>query len=186
MLPLININPNIKITGIDYAKTAIKLLNENDLIKNNNNYNAYVIDITNINDINKLLKKNSKKFDCILMLFVLSALNPKTMENAVNNLIKLLKPNGFILFRDYAINDLAQTRFKYVNRISHNFYQRNDQTYSYFFSIESIKELFINQQNNLLNIVDLNYKKMIVVNKSLNKKMKRVFIEGIFIKNNNI
>ena len=46
------------------------------------------------------------------MVFVFLALHPDQWKQAVDNLSKVLKPGGEILFRDYGRYDLAQVRFK--------------------------------------------------------------------------
>lgn len=50
----------------------------------------------------------------------------------LQNLKKVLKPTGHVLFRDYATGDLAQERFDCKDqKISENFYVRGDGTVSY-------------------------------------------------------
>lgn len=65
------------------------------------------------------------------------------MPLAIQNIRKVLKPNGCILFRDYATGDLAQERFTgKEQKISENFYVRGDGTRAFYFSDEFLESLF--------------------------------------------
>nr|GMC53080.1 putative methyltransferase [Ipomoea batatas] len=65
------------------------------------------------------------------------------MPLVIQNLGKILKPDGYVLFRDYAIGDLAQERFiSKEQKISENFYVRGDGTRAFYFSDEFLINLF--------------------------------------------
>lgn len=65
------------------------------------------------------------------------------MPMVVQNIRKVLKPNGRILFRDYATGDLAQERFTgKEQKISENFYVRGDGTRAFYFSDEFLRNIF--------------------------------------------
>ncbi|PIN21553.1 putative methyltransferase [Handroanthus impetiginosus] len=69
--------------------------------------------------------------------------SPENMPIVIQNIRKVLKPNGRVLFRDYAIGDLAQERFTgKEQKISENFYVRGDGTRAFYFSDEFLGNLF--------------------------------------------
>nr|KAG5687968.1 hypothetical protein BaRGS_023092 [Batillaria attramentaria] len=70
---------------------------------------AFVWDIT---DDKAPLPFPPESLDIIILIFVLSAVHPDKMQQAVNRLADCLKPGGQLLFRDYGRYDLAQLRFK--------------------------------------------------------------------------
>ena len=52
------------------------------------------------------------KCDLASLIFVLSAIHPDKHVIALKNISEILKPNGKLIFRDYAENDHAMLRFK--------------------------------------------------------------------------
>uniref|UniRef100_UPI003AAFCEEB tRNA N(3)-methylcytidine methyltransferase METTL6 isoform X2 n=1 Tax=Centroberyx gerrardi TaxID=166262 RepID=UPI003AAFCEEB len=80
--------------------------------------------------------------DVVTLIFVLSAIHPDKMRLALENISRVLKPGGVVLFRDYGLFDHAMLRFKAGNKLGENFYVRQDGTRSYFFSKELLAELF--------------------------------------------
>ncbi|ESQ50245.1 hypothetical protein EUTSA_v10001947mg [Eutrema salsugineum] len=82
----------------------------------------------------------------LVKIFVLSAVSPEKMPLVLENIRKVLKPNGCILFRDYAVGDLAQERFSGKDqKISENFYVRGDGTRAFYFSNEFLEFLLSEQ-----------------------------------------
>ncbi|THG17705.1 hypothetical protein TEA_030121 [Camellia sinensis var. sinensis] len=79
----------------------------------------------------------------LVKVFVLSAVSPEKMSLVLQNIRKVLKPNGYLLFRDYATGDLAQERLSCKDqKISENFYVRGDGTRAFYFSDEFLVNLF--------------------------------------------
>jgi ubiquinone/menaquinone biosynthesis C-methylase UbiE len=105
------------------------------LLKENNEYNekhshAFVYDLTSSSPMP--FEENS--LDFILMIFVLSAIQPAQHDQVIGNLVKYLKPGrGKLLFRDYGQYDMSQLRFKNDKCIEKNLYARSDGTLTYFF-----------------------------------------------------
>lgn len=80
--------------------------------------------------------------DVVLLIFILSALNPQQWNAAIRNVWRLLKPGGEVCFRDYGRGDLAQVRFKKGRWMEDNFYVRGDGTRVYFFSEEELRNIW--------------------------------------------
>ncbi|KAK0423225.1 hypothetical protein QR680_008035 [Steinernema hermaphroditum] len=120
----------------DYSPTAVRLVQENELYSEEHCH-AFVWDITKRTD---QIPENS--LDFILCIYVLSAVEPEKQKNAVENLVRLLKPGGTLLFKDYGRYDLTQLRFKKNRFIGENFYCRGDGTLVYFYTQDELHELF--------------------------------------------
>lgn len=76
------------------------------------------------------------------MVFVFSALAPEQWKSAVGNAMRMLKPGGKVLLRDYGRHDLAQVRFKSARYLEENFYVRGDGTRVYFFEEDELRRIF--------------------------------------------
>lgn len=66
--------------------------------------------------------------DVASLIFVLSAIHPERFVGVLKNIAEVLKPGGFLIFRDYGLHDMAQIRFGRGNKIAENFYVRQDGT----------------------------------------------------------
>ncbi|XP_020969128.1 methyltransferase-like protein 6 isoform X7 [Arachis ipaensis] len=127
---------------------------------------AFVSDLT-VDDLCKEILPSS--VDIVTMIFMLSAVSPEKMPLVLQNVRKIIKPNGYVLFRDYATEDLAQERFSGKDqKFSDNFYVRGDGTRAYYFSNEFLTNLF--RENGF--VVDKHYK--------INIYLKEYFSEGFY------
>ncbi|XP_043722454.1 uncharacterized protein LOC122669689 [Telopea speciosissima] len=139
IFPLLAMYPDIFVHACDFSPRAI------DLVKAHKDFmegsiNAFVCDLT-VDDLSKEIKPSS--VDIVTMIFMLSAVAPEKMLLVLQNIRKVLKPNGHVLLRDYATGDLAQERFACKDqKISENFFVRGDGTRAFYFSEEFLTRLF--------------------------------------------
>lgn len=171
-------NHDLFIYCCDISDEAINILKSKSLYINNEHkyIKAFVADITGCVD---RLEGNldSNDMDIVSLIFVLSALDPEKMQLAVNNIYKITKPKGLILFRDYAIYDKAMLRFHESSKICDQFYVRQDGTRAYFFSKSQLLKLFEN-----FHCESINYVKRETVNNATKDRFSRIFLQAKFTK----
>ncbi|KAJ1508357.1 Methyltransferase-like protein 6 [Coelomomyces lativittatus] len=172
MFPLLELQSNIFIYACDFSQKAISIVKENPLYSTNR-CSAFIADLTDNDSFNTM---PLEPLDFVSMIFVLSAIPPEKMQNAINNVAKLLKPGGKILFRDYGIYDHAQLRFKRGHKLHTKCYVRQDGTLSYYFSIDELKKLFIS--SGLLDVEECGYIMRETINRKKEMKVDRVFIQA--------
>lgn len=139
IFPLAATYPGIFIHACDFSPRAV------DLVKAHKDFeeakiNAFACDLTS-DDLIKHIPPSS--VDIVTMIFVLSAVSPEKMPLVLQNIRKIMKPNAYVLFRDYATGDLAQERFTCKDqKLSENFFVRGDGTRAFYFSEEFLTSLF--------------------------------------------
>ncbi|CAB4374835.1 uncharacterized protein OCT59_017553 [Rhizophagus irregularis] len=177
MFPLlaINKNSNLFIYACDFAENAVQV------VKNNKEYNpnhckAFVWDLTNKHIPIEYIEPNS--LDIVVLIFVMSALSPNDWNQAVDNVYKMLKPGGLVLFRDYGRYDMVQLRFKEGRMLSDNFYVRGDGTRVYFFTSDEIEKIWGSKFSIEQNAID----RRLIVNRHRKLQMYRIWLQGKFRK----
>ena len=85
-----------------------------------------------------------------------------------------------MLFRDYGLYDHAQIRFDPKNKISDNFYTRQDGTRAFYFSEKFLKELGLSVGFELFE--NPHYIKRQTINRKENIYIDRIFIQTKFKK----
>ncbi|KAK6941994.1 Methyltransferase type 12 [Dillenia turbinata] len=174
IFPLLATFPHIFIYGCDFSPRAV------DLVKAHKEFAearvcAFVCDLT-ADDLTKHISPSS--VDIVTMIFVLSAVSPEKMPIVMQNVRKVLKPNGYVLLRDYALGDLAQERFTCKDQqISENFYVRGDGTRAFYFSEEFLANLF---KENGFETEELGVCCKQVENRSREILMNRRWIQAVF------
>lgn len=117
--------------------------------------------------------------DFITMIFTLSAIPFDIMPTTIEQCVSVLKPGGLLLFRDYGLYDMTMLRFLPHQRVGFREYMRSDGTFSYFFSLDTVGELF-----HAAGLVELELEYCCVksVNRKNGKTMRRVWVHGKFQK----
>lgn len=179
VFPILETNQSagLKVCCCDFSSTAINLVKEHPDYSKDNRCEAFVLDITQKNWTTVPFEKES--LDAVILLFVLSALDPKDMDNVVANLHTYLKPGGLVLFRDYGRYDLAQLRFKPGKCLKDNFYARGDGTRCYFFTQQNMTDLF---KPDLFDVIQCKCDRRLQVNRGKKLKMYRVWVQCKFAK----
>ncbi|KAE8659970.1 hypothetical protein F3Y22_tig00116959pilonHSYRG00132 [Hibiscus syriacus] len=117
--------------------------------------------------------------DFITLIFTLSAVPFQIMPTALRECFSVLKPGGMLLFRDYGLYDMTMLRFEADQRVGFREYTRSDGTHSYFFCLDTVRNLFI-----CAGFIELEIEYCCVksVNRRNGKSMKRVWVHGKFQK----
>jgi methyltransferase-like protein 6 len=174
--PLIEENRNnYFIYACDFSPRAIEFVKNNPLY-NEERVIAFTCDITTETIFNNIKKES---LDIITMIFVLSAIHPGKFQIVFDNLFKLLKPGGKLLFRDYGLYDMAQIRFKPGHKIADKLYMRQDGTRTYYFSEEEMSVLV---RASGYEILENNYVYRRTINPKENVDVERIFLQGKYIK----
>ncbi|XP_054271636.1 tRNA N(3)-methylcytidine methyltransferase METTL6 [Macrosteles quadrilineatus] len=173
--PLFEENANFFIYACDISSKAIDLLKQNESYCENK-IKAFQTDITTENILDEIPRSS---VDIITLIFVLSAIDPSNFSKVATTLFSLLKPGGYVLFRDYGLYDMTQLRFKPGHKISENFYMRQDGTRSYFFSVEFLGDLFTKAG---FKVVSNCYVHRRTINVKEGIDVPRIFVQAKFLK----
>nr|XP_027126654.1 O-methyltransferase 3-like isoform X2 [Coffea arabica] len=152
-----------------------KVVLESHASFNNGCVNAFVCDVAK-DDLCINIKPSS--VDIVTLIFVLSAVTPSKMTLVLQNLKRVLKPDGHILLRDYALGDSAQVKLQNRNQIiDDNYCFRGDGTCAFYFSEDFLSSLF---ERAGFSIVDISTYCRKIENRSKNIEISRRWIRAIF------
>uniref|UniRef100_A0A3P9JUU0 tRNA N(3)-cytidine methyltransferase n=1 Tax=Oryzias latipes TaxID=8090 RepID=A0A3P9JUU0_ORYLA len=175
LFPLLEDDLNIFVYACDFSPRAVEFVKQNPLYCSERCC-AFQCDLTK-DDLTGNVPEGS--VDVVTLIFVLSAVHPEKMKLALENINKVLKPGGIVLFRDYGLYDHAMLRFKAGSKLGENFYVRQDGTRSYFFSKEHLAQLF--KEAGFVSVVN-DYVLRETVNKKEGLCVQRVFLQSKFTK----
>ncbi|KAI9990324.1 hypothetical protein PInf_021134 [Phytophthora infestans] len=172
IFPILAECPNIHAQVCDFSAHAI------DILQHNPEYDAtrcrtFVCDIAQ----EELTGVAYESIDIVLMVFVLSALPPKSFARAVQKIFTVLRPGGIVCFRDYGLYDLAMLRN--AKKLGPSLYYRSDGTLAYFFSREVLAELF---EQARFQILENDYCTVRLRNRKKGVTMDRVWLHAKFKK----
>lgn len=127
--------------------------------------------------------------DLTLLIFVLSSLpNLSAIALCLKRLWAVMKDNGILLFRDYALAD--HNFFRYTTRdhgkINDLCFRKNDGTTQMFFEKEFTIQLFSKFGFDCCDEESVTYHCNKIENRKNGKSMKKIFINGVFKKRLNI
>jgi tRNAThr (cytosine32-N3)-methyltransferase len=172
----LNANPQLTVVAADFSSKAVETMrNAEEYDAKIGHIRAEVWDAAG-EEFPEGLTEGS--VDVVIMIFIFSALNPTQWAQAVANVTRLLKPGGYVLFRDYGRGDLAQVRFRSGRWMGENFYVRGDGTRVYFFDKEELEQLWTKS----FEVLDLDFDQRLIVNRQRKLKMYRCWIQGRFQK----
>ncbi len=96
VLPLLDLNPRLHVTAIDFARSAIEILKRHPSVEATGRLAAHACCI-----VRDEVPVAAASQDLVLCMFVLSAIGPQHQLQAIKKIAAALKPGGKLLVRDY-------------------------------------------------------------------------------------
>jgi len=156
-------NPK-SVVAMDFSSESLNICRK---IFRGKNISFVKADITN-------LPFENEEFDMVVCYYVLNNLLKKERKKAVNEIIRVIKTKGKLLFEDFAVGDFRETNKDKKIIESHTIKNKNG-IICHFFEIKEIKKLF-----NIFStkkLVQRTFNPIITM-----PKLKRKIISGIFVK----
>lgn len=163
----------------DISDKAIEILKSNSVYKSLHPIRVKAFTANVITDYELIRgEMEGRQMDYVSLVFVLSTLEPHKMRLAIENIHKLMKTGGLVLFRDYAIYDKAMLRFDEKSKICDQFYVRQDGTRAYFFTKSRLLNLFT--EEDLFDCQSIDYIERETLNNATKDQHSRIFLQGKF------
>ncbi|RKP27475.1 S-adenosyl-L-methionine-dependent methyltransferase [Syncephalis pseudoplumigaleata] len=143
VFPTMREHPHHRFFACDFSPRAVEFVRAHPEY-DNERCHAFVCDLTR-DPLVELIPRDEETrhgVDVVSMIFVLSAIPPEKMADALANVAAVVRPGGVVLFRDYGLYDMAQLRFKPGHKLEENLYVRQDGTMAYYFTVEHVQRLF--------------------------------------------
>lgn len=179
VFPLIEEKTSYYIYACDFSPRAVQFVKAHPLY-DQRTITAFQCDITKDRLVETVPREG---VDVVTMIFVLSAIQPDNMSEALRNVHETLKPGGLVLLRDYGLFDQAMLRFAPGHKIDANFYVRQDGTRAFYFSEQFLERLFLDAG---YEVVSNEYVCRETVNKKEGICVPRIFVQGKFRKPRNV
>ena len=182
--PLIRANLNMRVTAVDCSPTAVATLEKSPEF-DPRRVRALVVDASEANSM--VGRVDDASMDAVTAVFFLSALTASGMRNVAEEVRRVLRPNGVLLFRDYARGDVKNdgdsSQFVPGLRVdsateSDQMYRRGDGTLAVFFEPSELNEVFVSV--GLVGACEI--VSHTVTNRKLGVTMERRFVQGRFVK----
>ncbi|KAF2725630.1 methyltransferase [Polychaeton citri CBS 116435] len=184
-----NQNPKLELHACDYSAKAIDVIKAQAAYNEQPSPRVLRADVWDAASTDLPPGIETGSVDIVLMIFIFSALSPDQWQRCVDNIWKLLKPGGEVLFRDYGRGDLAQVRFKKGRYLDENFYVRGDGTRVYFFEEEELRNIWSHRSADYavpslasFETLNLAVDRRMLVNRQRRLKMYRCWLQGRFRK----
>lgn len=181
-IPLLPRLPKLRVVAFDLSSTAIDLIQAHPACQAPR-VNAFVADPTVSAFPPPALASDpvctGTGADAVLMLFMLSAMEPATHRRVFHWAAQLLRPGGRLLFRDYGDNDEAMLRFKKGHKVAPRLYVRGDGTMAYFFTPQ---ELVAHAAAVGLQVQQATFLHRKYTNRAQGKSMSRIFTHAVLVK----
>ncbi|KAF7722509.1 Methyltransferase-like protein 6 [Apophysomyces ossiformis] len=177
VFPRLEDNKNLFIYACDFSKRAIELVQSNPQY-DESRCKAFTCDLTQDRLTDQIPPES---LDLVSAIFVLSAIPREKQATAIQNVFEVLKPGGYVLFRDYGLYDEAQLKFSAASdkKLDENLYVRQDGTLSYFFSLEDLQARFEEQG---FKTIKNEYVYRETTNRRLDMSIDRIFAQAKFQK----
>ncbi|XP_031105765.1 uncharacterized methyltransferase C3H7.11-like isoform X1 [Ipomoea triloba] len=145
IFPLVAAFPRLIVHACDFSPQAVAL------VKSHENFDAERIHVFVCDAAKDDLSSEitSSTVDVVTLIFMLSAVSPNKMPSILQNCKKVLKPNGHILFRDYALGDSAQVRHN-IDSSSEHYYGPNWVKKPFCCSISCAKKVKLHERNQMI------------------------------------
>ena len=188
LFPLLQANPNLKhIFAFDFSSTAVDLVRcrvDQEFENQKDKVTIFSADLAAHDALTSQSGIPAASIDIVTVIFVLSAITPKDLPQAVANIASILKPGtGRVFFRDFALGDCASQRLgrRVPGRrsiLSPNFFLRGDGTQALYFDREELISLF---ERNGFTCLNSKIHEKLVENRKTGCIMNRKWLQAEFL-----